>query len=322
MRRFAWVPLLASCATSEDFVTTPDEDGGTGGADSSTSGRDGGADSGPLQKVERCEDCSATALCGTGHVCEPVGSRSACVPYCDNGKCPPGFTCGGLTCTPLGSVCCTADGGGGKGPELCNGYDDDCDKTIDVGCPQSLVLSDPQTTAPTGGSGGGGPFTETCPAGSVLIGLKGRSGGGVDSLAPVCAELFLESSPGTPELVYRARWRNPVVGTSHGGGGGGDFDDRCPQDDVLSAITGRSGVEIDVVQINCVRISVARGASGWEVTRTPSFTGPTRGGSGGGDFRRECPADRPAGMGIVLRTGTRVDQLALTCGKLGLELVK
>jgi hypothetical protein len=41
----------------------------------------------------------------------------------------------------------------------------------------------------TAGGGGGGPYDENCPADSVLVELRGRSGTRVDGIQPICQNI-------------------------------------------------------------------------------------------------------------------------------------
>lgn len=79
-------------------------------------------------------------------------------------------------------------------PELCNGRDDDCDTTIDEGCPSSLMLGNAVQRKAIGDSVGGSIFAETCATDEVLVGLSVAVGAWLEQLTPVCQKFRLSSS--------------------------------------------------------------------------------------------------------------------------------
>ena len=79
----------------------------------------------------------------------------------------------------------------------------------------------------------------------------------------------------------------------HGGGGGGPFSMKCPQNDYVTQITGRSGKRLDNIGIQC--------KGGRRLAK---------GGGGGGAFTHSCPAGYNKMSG---RNGSRVDQVTFNC---------
>jgi len=79
----------------------------------------------------------------------------------------------------------------------------------------------------------------------------------------------------------------------YGGGGGGSFTIKCPQNDYVTQITGRSGKRLDNIGLKC--------KGGWA---------SSAGGGGGGAFIHNCPAGYSSVSG---RNGSRVDQVTFNC---------
>jgi hypothetical protein len=269
-------------------------------------------------------DC-ATRTCGTrGRVCGggacrcPGGDIEA---TCANGTdddCDGLIDCGdtdcsGDSCGTAGRVCIASACACPSTFERCNGRDDDCDSLVDDGCPRATVLG-AAATGTTFGGGGGVAFTSDCPTGRVLIGFDGGAGVGVDRLTPVCAPISLATDTSTsPDYTYRVNTGAAGVITTVGGGGGTAFSDRCPANEIVIGLRGRSGTEIDQFSFQCARLTVARDASlSWVVIVTPTGTSTARGGGGGTPFSYDCPAGRVA-TGITGRSGTRIDALAARC---------
>ncbi|MCC7537286.1 MAG: hypothetical protein IT379_13775 [Deltaproteobacteria bacterium] len=278
-----------------------------------------------------CADPDCTAMgCGTfGRTCSagtcrcPGGDAElACSDTTDNdcdgmADCAD-VDCAGRSCDARGRICAAGACSCPSSTELCNGTDDDCDGTVDEGCPNGLIVAAP-TAGTTFGGGGGDPFTDLCAVGSVLVGIAGRSGARVDQIQPICAQLLFETDASTtPERTFRIR-RGPVTfGLQHGGGGGTAFDDRCAGDDVVISMAGRSGSEIDQIGIECGRLTIERSGATWVVRVTSTGFTPARGGTGGGPFTFVCPSPG-AGAGLAGRAAARLDQITLYCSALGLS---
>ena len=201
--------------------------------------------------------------------------------------------------------------------ELCNGSDDDCDGAVDDGGPAGIVPTNPVAGTAFGGSGGSA-FTLACPNNTVLVGIDGRAGSRVDAITPVCAPLQVTpaGSP-SPEYAYAVHTGTATTMGTVGGTGGSVFSARCPADQVVIGMTGRSGDNIDRIGIGCGALSITRVASSWLLVLTPASSTDSYGGSGGSPFSFACPAGQAA-TGATGRAGDRVDKFGFVCSRLSL----
>jgi hypothetical protein len=267
-------------------------------------------------------DGGATPTCVPTHGVCCGGSKPAAAEVCNDGK---DNDCDGLVdcadsdcsekaCGPNGLVCAAQACACPKSAETCNGADDDCDGKIDNGCPSTVAIG-PSILGSTFGGSGGGAWDGPCAAGQALVGFDGRSSDRLQQVAPACAEIFLESTPATPEATYRVRTRNTVVLASHGGTAGTAFSDRCAADEVVIGIAGRSGAEMDALGFDCGKVTLERQGSAWAIVITKTTTGAARGGTGGGPYQYACPTGHVA-IGAKGRSGDRIDALAIYCATL------
>lgn len=168
----------------------------------------------------------------------------------------------------------------------------------------------PRNSGAAGGTGGAA-FADHCSshaAGKVLIGIKGRSGGYVDSIRGICAS------------VNQVLMPESVSSTTHRGGSGGStaYEFRCPTGHALVGLHGRAGFYIDQVGIKCAPLdTTARDGRTIGTPAAPeglagSFARATSGGSGGTAFDLTCPGNLPART-LMGRAGTFVDRLQLGC---------
>jgi hypothetical protein len=155
------------------------------------------------------------------------------------------------------------------------------------------------TVVSSGQSGGGGgtAFTQTCPDGGVLNGIRGRAAGLIDAVGAICVRLdalrdaFSESTPATT-----------------GGSGGTAFELRCPQGWAVVGIKGRAASLVDRLQLVCA--PMVAGGTAQVVNET---TDPFKvGGNGGSSFTRHCSGVTPA-RGINGGAASFVDRIGLGC---------
>ncbi|MGN6108238.1 MAG: hypothetical protein ACTHU0_24235 [Kofleriaceae bacterium] len=124
--------------------------------------------------------------------------------------------------------------------EVCDGEDDDCDGTIDDGCPQAGTTVRGATTqgAVLGGTTTHGTANIArsleCPLGSAIVGFWGRSSNSIDRLGVVCAPLTVVQAGaiGTPR-TFTIAVGAPSPSDTFGGTGGTPFDARCPDGTVV-----------------------------------------------------------------------------------------
>jgi len=95
--------------------------------------------------------------------------------------------------------------------------------------------------APTGTQQAGIPATgpagrTACPAGELMVGLRGGYGALVDGVRPMCARLVREGSATV--------WRGAHEGALIGGGGGVPWEVACHEQAVVVGLTGRTGERV------------------------------------------------------------------------------
>lgn len=150
---------------------------------------------------------------------------------------------------------------------------------------------------PVVGGGGGTSYTLSCGNDKALVGIRGQSGGFVDSVKGVCKQ-----------INYDGSWNGDVRITDSAGGSGGTFFSlMCPSGYAVSGIVGNAASYIDRLGIYCGRL----GESGRLATpgNSPQFTGGTGGKSFGAFY---CPNSKPARL-IKGSAGTWVDSISLGC---------
>lgn len=166
--------VVAGCACGagsgggSDAGPRPDAGSGDGSASDASAGDgggaagDGGSDAGP--------DLCMSVTCGLFERCV----RGTCMPYpacAGDGSCPEGEVCHARRCVP---VDVDVDGDGSPAgrdcdetdprrspdlPEVCNGFDDDCNRMVDDGDPTALCASNPGGGVCMAGSCGCPPGT-------------------------------------------------------------------------------------------------------------------------------------------------------------------
>lgn len=153
-----------------------------------------------------------------------------------------------------------------------------------------------QQNSPTAGGGGGSPFTLSCGAGEVLVGIKGRAQAFVDQVVGTCGKV-------NEILMPEAEHDTPLTG----GTGGQPFrDQHCPSGWAVRRLRVRSGSFLDAVSISCGRI---RPDGHLEGLRNHPLTA---GGSGGTGHLLLCPNTLPADR-LLGRSASFIDRIGLRC---------
>ncbi len=125
----------------------------------------------------------------------------------------------------------------------------------------------------TRGGDEGTPFSLRCPAGQVGVGVTVRSESSVYAVALSCAPIATDGALGDAHATRPG-----------GGPGGTSASERCPAGQVVAGLTGRSGVRIDRVGVQCAPLTA--GTVGEPAAEGP----PQHGGNGGDAFADTCPA--------------------------------
>ncbi|HWZ89476.1 MAG TPA: putative metal-binding motif-containing protein [Polyangiaceae bacterium] len=176
MQRALFVPLAISgffftaCGGNsfDGFSRTaePASDGGSGSATSQSSGG-GGAGGATLR--------SGTANPPRGAAGAAGAANDAAQPDASGGAPDVAAADAGASCTP----------------ELCNGKDDDCDGTVDEGCPAGFSLGNALQRPSVGDSPGGTVFADACADDELMVGLNVAVGGWLEQVAAICAKYSL-----------------------------------------------------------------------------------------------------------------------------------
>jgi hypothetical protein len=75
--------------------------------------------------------------------------------------------------------------------EICNGKDDDCDGTIDNGCPSGFLRGSATQRPALGDSTGGSAFADVCTTDEVVTGLQIATSDWLDQITAVCQKYTL-----------------------------------------------------------------------------------------------------------------------------------
>jgi len=108
---------------------------------------------------------------------------------------------------PAGGNGGTSTGGGANCvPEICNGIDDDCDQTIDNGCPSTFLRGAATAGTTLGDSTGGGPYSEQCANDEVLVGLQVGFSTWLDQIDVKCQQLSLGVDKSSTPYKYSVKF--------------------------------------------------------------------------------------------------------------------
>jgi hypothetical protein len=214
-------------------------------------------------------NCGGCADAG-GSVCL---DRPNSTSLCNYGTCA-------LVCDPGYFNCDGSDITGCEKPgalqlELCNGIDDDCNGTVDDGCPKGISTS-LGSFLPYGQYGytGGTAFSEACPLGQVIIGFRGWKLGNIDQMQPFCGQLNLSASATTP-YTYAVNVSAGVYLTNRGWDWGSNFISysiACPSNTVAFGLAARvSSDGISGLTLSCAPLVVTGSIGSFSLARgTPT----------------------------------------------------
>ena len=180
---------------------------------------------------------------------------------------------------------------------------------------------------------GGNYYLRVCPSGEALVGFRGRAGGYMDSMIPVCGHLstgYLDLGEGANTV---RRELDPL-----GGSGGSSFESLCAAGSYMSGLSGQAAGYIDGIQVVCTQVELQTEPTSDDpetddpddpetddpeapdqtaephnvVVRTTRLA--TIGGTGGTRFERVCPDDWTA-VGISGRYGTYINSISILCAQ-------
>lgn len=106
------------------------------------------------------------------------------------------------------------------------------------------------------GGGGGAAFTRRCPAGTHVVGLRGRAGDLIDAIEVLCLALpaaEVGAGGGGAATPAAAPSPRPTTLPAAGGAGGEPFERRCPDGFVVVGVSGRRGEYVNSVVLHCAR---------------------------------------------------------------------
>ncbi|AHG88744.1 hypothetical protein J421_1207 [Gemmatirosa kalamazoonensis] len=151
------------------------------------------------------------------------------------------------------------------------------------------------------GTGGGHSFTRNCPAGSVLTGVRWRTGAVVDGIGIQCSTVRSDGTLGP----------RTDVGSMAGGNGGTAGRDDCHGGVVAGQNGATAGVSLGSLFFRCFQWSPAARA----YTGAVNYTINVRIGLLISASESQChDGDKPA-VGLYGRHGSFIDAVGVICGK-------
>lgn len=168
------------------------------------------------------------------------------------------------------------------------------------------------------GGDGGIAYVDLCPEDQALIGYLGSVQDigtraeplhAVGSLQGLCGALELGPER---ELRVSSSAALPVRGDPNALRQVGAFEQRCPADQVVVGVEGRSGIALDRVAFVCARIRAGTSDGGPELEHDDVAALQPAGGDGGTAFSGRCPPGELA-RGHQLRAGRWLDAFGLVC---------
>ena len=325
------VPLLwvAACADGGDGAVldaTPDTgiDAGTdageptdAGSDAGTpgdAGRDAGATDAAIDAAPTdaggppmCAPCSLDSQCGEDARCiTPPSGPWVCLAVCDDARpCPDDLVCADGYGGREGIAVCVPDEDASQ-PCPCTG--EDCPKAIRFGRRTRV----PDSNDEPADDDGGDPFDESCSEAAVHD-FALRAGDRIDAIQLQCSTLNVEP---TADGSFLVRLGERLPGTRFGGGGGSAATPTCGDNEVVigffgSTYDGRD--KISSLGFECAQLALDSDAAPPAV-RVEYLADTTFHGTGPESFRYRCP-DGAIAVGIVGRSGSRLDNLQLRCAQ-------
>ena len=201
-----------------------------------------------------------------------------------------------------------------EGDETCDDQNadelDGCLSDCRVG-PVDLVLGDSEVTE-TAGMAGGATFDDACPAGEVLIGVRGNWSPYLRQMQAVCGTIVLQDLGGLTVTVGE----NTVLDLRGSVAGDTEYDATCPADHAVVGFGGYDGLVIDQLTIHCAPVELTDDGTFISVGTGDVVELQTVGGDGGEEFDDITCSDGYVATVANIRAGNAIDSFGLTCQEL------
>jgi hypothetical protein len=182
-------------------------------------------------------------------------------------------------------------------------------------CGGLIVLNGHSAGEQHGGLDVGIAYTDECSENQVVTGYRGSltdpPTSGISSLLALCGELVARGS-GAGEVTVQHVDALPERGRRTTAA----WEQSCPVNGIVTGFSGRSGLAIDQIKIQCNRLILSpTPQGGYLVSLDPATidVNPPVGGAGGSPFQGACPVGQVA-RGSNVRASDAVDAFGLICG--------
>jgi hypothetical protein len=156
------------------------------------------------------------------------------------------------------------------------------------------------------GGADGVDFLDVCPMDQVVIGYRGT----IDQEVLTTVQTLCGSLAAVAPRPYRVEVTAAPALPRHGGASGTAWETTCPSHQVVIGATGRSGLLVDGIRLQCAPLAEVGGMLSAGAITTQSYVG----GTGGSAFSVPCAAGQVA-RGTDGRTdSTYVNAFGLVCG--------
>jgi hypothetical protein len=207
---------------------------------------------------------------------------------------------------------------------VCDGKAHKCDGIVDEGCPSAIAIGAPGPSQILGSATGGGAFNDPCPAGQVLIGIGGSTGGWIDTIYGICGVLGLHTTTAVTPYSYDVTIAVGATLPTEGTLGSSDmlWQANCPTNQAVVAVAGNSGTGMDHVTLSCAPLTISGSPSSFALHQGTVTTLAPEGDVGGGSPFTPAVCPDPQVMSLVSGTaGQWVNTLGVACATPAITLV-
>lgn len=150
---------------------------------------------------------------------------------------------------------------------------------------------------PTAGGAGGGPFTLTCEASEVLVGVRGSTNTYVHQVGPLCVR-----------VNQSGQWiGSPTARGITGSAAANAYTKSCPVNSAISGFRGRFSQYVDQLDFECRALT-----SSGKLTGNGSFLGAVGPNTGTAQGPWRCDSGNP-GYALYGRSGSWMDNFGVQC---------